>query len=131
MLSKKLERMAAEERRQQRLRRRAARKAAAAAAAAADGAAAPPPAGPEAASGRAEGAQPGLEPELKEGHTAVQFGEQAAERLLGFGAALKRLLSNPEVGTAVRTGRAAESVGFAHHPRGAHSTISHQPAQSA
>lgn len=97
MLSKKLERMAAEERRQQRLRRRAARKAAAAAAAAADGAAAPPPAEPEAAAGRAAGAQPRLEPELKEGPSAVQLGEQAAERPLGFGAALKRLLSNPEV----------------------------------
>ncbi len=92
MLSKKLERMAAEERRQQRQRRRAERKAAAAAAAA--GVGAPPPAGPEAAAGVA--AQMGPSPERKEGPSVVQLGERA-ERPLGFGAALKRLLSNPEV----------------------------------
>ena len=87
MLSKKLERMAAEARRQQRLRRRAARKAATAAAAAAEEAAAP--AGPEAAPARAGAAKPAA---------SVAGSEAAAEEAVpGFGAALRRLFSDPQV----------------------------------
>lgn len=106
MLSKKLERLAAEERRQQRLRRRAQRKAAAASAAAA-AAGAPPPAaqvvvGPEA------GARLGAAPQREEGPAAVQLREGQAQAPLGFGAALKRLLSNPEVGCLWRQAQARQ-----------------------
>lgn len=115
MLSKKLERMAAEARRQQRLRRRAARKAAAAAAAAA------PPAGPEARAaeeglaGVAEGRE-GVEAKAA---PSVMGTETAVEEALSFDAALKRLLSDPQVGLLVwrMAGQQRVGVGRTLHVR--------------
>lgn len=84
MLSKKLESMAADSQRKQRLRRRAAARAQAAAPAApgaAEGAAAPPP----------------LASVPEQGEAAAGGVKEAP---LGFGAALKRLLGDPQVGPA-------------------------------
>ncbi|EFN59197.1 hypothetical protein CHLNCDRAFT_50056 [Chlorella variabilis] len=83
MLSKKLESMAADSQRKQRLRRRAAARAQAAAPAApgaAEGAAAPPP----------------LASVPEQGEAAAGGVKEAP---LGFGAALKRLLGDPQVAT--------------------------------
>ena len=89
MLSKKLQRMAAEAGRQERLHRRAARKRAAAEAAAAEeGLQAPPPEVAAAAAARQEAAAPGA---------AGVEAEAAVEEPLRFGAALARLLSDPQV----------------------------------
>lgn len=96
MLSKKLERMAREARRQQRLQRHAARQRArsAAASSAADGAAAPP-AGP--AAGEAALGAPGAQlPAMAEGRPAVSAAPSAEPEQLGFGWALKRLLTDTQ-----------------------------------
>ncbi|KAL4431140.1 hypothetical protein ABPG75_006396 [Micractinium tetrahymenae] len=115
MLSKKLERMAREARRQQRLQRRAARQRAKAAAAAAAGApaAAAPPAGPEAGEAVLRAPQQRLSA-VPEERPAVTAAAAAEPEQLGFGAALKRLLSDAQATQVVTFFSLCTILGFGH-----------------